>query len=122
MTCLVGGCAFGSMAFAAVFNARFSWTGVPACSTVSPAFSISGAPPGTAALAFVLHDRDAPDFQHGGSTVPYSGKGIVARGAITYIGPCPPSGAKHRYVWTIEALDGQGAKLGTTRAAGSFGR
>ncbi len=122
VTCLVVGCAFGSTAFASAFSARFSWKGHPACSSVSPAFSISGAPPGTAALAFVLHDRDAPDFQHGGSTVPYTGKGVVSRGAIAYVGPCPPSGLTHRYVWTIEALDGQGTTLGSTRAAGSFGR
>ena len=122
VTCLMVGCAFGSTASAAAFSARFSWKGIPACSSVSPAFSISGAPPGTAGLAFVLHDRDAPDFQHGGSTVPYTGKGAVSRGAIAYVGPCPPSGTTHRYVWTIEALDGQGAALGSTKAAGSFGR
>lgn len=122
LTCLVLGCAFGSTALAAAFSARFSWKGIPACSSISPAFSISGAPPGTAALAFVLHDRDAPDFQHGGSTVPFTGKGAVSRGAITYVGPCPPSGATHRYVWTIEALDQQGKTLGSTNATGSFGR
>ena len=121
-TCLVAGSAFVATTFAASFSARFSWKGVPACGSVSPAFSISGAPPGTAGLAFVMHDRDAPDFQHGGSTVPYAGQGVVPRGAITYVGPCPPAGATHRYVWTIEALDGQGTTLGSTRATGSFGR
>ena len=122
VTCFVVGCAFSSMAFASSFSARFSWKGIPACSSVSPAFSISGVPPGTAALAFALHDREAPDFQHGGSTVAYTGKGVVSRGAITYVGPCPPSGTTHRYVWTIEALDGEGATLGSTNATGSFGR
>ena len=122
VTCLLVVCAFGATAFASAFSARFSWKGIPACSSVSPAFSISGAPPGTAALAFVLHDRDAPDFQHGGSTVPYSGKGAIPRGAITSIGPCPPSGTVHRYVWTIEALDGHGTSLKSTSATGSFGR
>ncbi len=121
VTCLVVGCVFASTAFAAAFSAHFSWKGIPACSTVSPAFSIAGAPPGTAALAFVLHDRDAPDFQHGGSTVPYTGQGIVSRGAIAYVGPCPPAGATHRYVWTIQALDAQGKALGTARATGDFG-
>ena len=118
VTCLVS----GSMALASSFSARFSWKGIPACSSVSPAFSISGAPSGTTALAFVLHDRDAPDFQHGGSAVAYTGKGVVSRGAITYVGPCPPSGATHRYVWTIEALDGLGKTLASTNATGSFGR
>ncbi len=122
VTCLVGGCVFGSTAFASSFSVRFSWKGIAACSSVSPAFSISGVPPGTAALAFVLRDRDAPDFQHGGSTVPFTGKGVVPRGAIAYVGPCPPSGTTHRYVWTIEALDGQGTALGSTKATGNFGR
>ena len=122
LACLAVGSTFGSTTFAASFSARFSWRGVPACGSVSPAFSISGAPPGTVALSFVMHDRDAPDFQHGGSTVPYAGQRAVARGAVTYVGPCPPSGATHRYVWTIEALDAQGTTLGTTSVAGSFGR
>ena len=121
-TCLLASSAFVATTLAASFSARFSWKGVPACASVSPAFAISGAPPGTAALAFAMHDRDAPDFQHGGSTVPYTGQSVVSRGAITYVGPCPPSGATHRYVWTIEALDGQGTTLGTTQATGNFGR
>ena len=102
------------------FAATFSWAGIPACATVSPAFALSGVPKGTTALAFVMHDQQAPDFEHGGSTVAYSGGGRVAQGTITYVGPCPPSGEKHRYVWTIEARDGAEKVLGRTTAAGRF--
>ena len=122
LTCLMLDCAFASTSFAAAFSARFSWKGIPACSTISPGFSLSGVPSGTMALSFVMHDRDAPDFQHGGSTVAYTGKGVVPQGAISYVGPCPPPGTTHRYTWTIEALDHSCKTLGSTRAIGSFGR
>ena len=49
-----------------------------------------------------MSDVDAPNFRHGGSTVPYDGSGRVREGAIDYIGPCPPADVLHRYVWTIE--------------------
>jgi phosphatidylethanolamine-binding protein (PEBP) family uncharacterized protein len=105
---------------AAAFTVKFSWSGIPACSNQSPAFTIIGAPTGTSALSFTLHDQDAPDFVHGGSTVPYAGSGAVLDGAITYTGPCPPPGTRHHYVWTVEALDGDGKVLATTRAAKVF--
>ena len=102
------------------FSATFSWTGIPACASVSPAFALAGLPKGTAALAFVMHDRQAPDFEHGGSTVPYAGGGRVPQSAITYTGPCPPPGERHRYVWTIEARDGAGNVLGRVASSGMF--
>ena len=67
----------------------------------------------------MMRDYNAPNFQHGGSTVAYSG-GRVAKGAISYIGPCPPAGEKHRYIWSIEALDANGAVLARARAQGTF--
>jgi phosphatidylethanolamine-binding protein (PEBP) family uncharacterized protein len=67
-----------------------------------------------------MRDLDAPNFNHGGGTVAYAGKGTVARGAIGYVPPCPPGGAKHRYVWTIDALDASGNKLASTSASGTF--
>ncbi len=71
-------------------------------------------------MQFTLHDRDAPDFQHGGGAVAYNGGGSVPEGAIDYIGPCPPAGAIHRYVWTIDALDNAGKVLARTSAAARF--
>lgn len=104
---------------ALAMKASFSWAGIPACNKISPAFSISDAPPETKNLRFTLHDEDAPNFQHGGSTVVFEGK-QVPQGAITYIGPCPPEGQVHHYVWTVEALDDRGHVLDRTTAAGNF--
>ncbi len=60
-------------------KASFSWAGIPACETISPAFTIADAPAGTKSLRFMLHDKDAPHFHHGGSTVAYSGGARAAR-------------------------------------------
>lgn len=106
---------------ASAFSASFSWSGIAACGTTSPAFRISGAPAGTKQLRFRMVDLNAPDYPHGGSTVAYSG-GTVGRGAISYTGPCPPAGSKHTYRWTIEALDDGGKVLGTAAASGVFSR
>lgn len=105
---------------AMAFAARFSWSGIPTCSNVSPPFAISGAPKGTTALRFAMHDLDAPGFEHGGSTAPFSGSGSVPRGAIQYIGPCPPGSERHRYVWTIEALGKNGEVLASSMVQGKF--
>jgi phosphatidylethanolamine-binding protein (PEBP) family uncharacterized protein len=121
-TLLIAAAALTSPHSASAFSAKFSWQGIPPCSTTSPAFAVSGAPRGTAALAFTMRDRDAPDFQHGGSTVPYAGVGKVSKGSITYVGPCPPPGASHRYLWTVDALGRDGAALGSTTAEGRFPR
>jgi phosphatidylethanolamine-binding protein (PEBP) family uncharacterized protein len=94
-------------------------SGIPACSNTSPAFQLSSVPAGTAKLRFEMTDLDKLSFKHGGSTVGYSG-GTVARGAISYTGPCPPGGQKHRYKWTIEALDANGKVLGSTSATAAF--
>ena len=110
---------FAAATPASAMGASFSWNGIAACSGPSPAFSVSGAPAGTANLRFAMRDYDAPDFNHGGGTVPFAG-GKVAQGAISYRGPCPPGGQTHRYIWTIEALDASGKVLATTTAQGSF--
>jgi len=44
----------------------------------------------------------------------------VPEGAINYIGPCPPAGAIHRYVWRIEALDKAGKFIARTTIEGRF--
>ena len=109
-----------SMHEASAFSARFSWSGIKACSRTSPAFTIDDAPKETESLRFIMNDKDAPNFRHGGSTIPYNGSGRVPEGAIDYIGPCPPAGTTHRYVWTIEALDRSGKIIARTTASGSF--
>ena len=105
---------------AAAFSANFTWAGIKACGRTSPAFTIQDAPKETESLRFILTDKDAPGFRHGGSTVPYSVNGLVPEGAINYIGPCPPAGAVHRYIWTIEALDKAGKIVARTAAEGRF--
>jgi len=87
---------------------------------MSPAFTIHDAPRETESLHFIMSDKDAPHFQHGGSTVPYNGDGHVPEGAVDYIGPCPPAGAIHRYIWTIEALDKSGTIIARTSAEVRF--
>jgi phosphatidylethanolamine-binding protein (PEBP) family uncharacterized protein len=117
---LAGAAAVGSARAAQAFSASFSWAGMPACASTSPAFAIRGAPDGTAKLAFEMRDLDAPGFHHGGATVAYDGRGEVARGAIAYVGPCPPSGQVHRYIWTVQALAADGKVLAKTTAEGRF--
>jgi len=104
---------------AAAFTASFSWAGIPACQSVSPAFVLRDVPAGTKRLRFMMTDLDVPSFHHGGSTVPYAG-GAVPRGAIRYTGPCPPAGQRHRYRWTVEALDAAGKVLAITTATAPF--
>jgi phosphatidylethanolamine-binding protein (PEBP) family uncharacterized protein len=101
------------------FSARFSWAGIPACEKISPAFELSGVPAGTKQLRFTMQDLDVPTFHHGGSTIAYQGD-AVRKGAIRYIGPCPPRGERHRYRWTIEALDAAGKVMGTATAMAPF--
>jgi phosphatidylethanolamine-binding protein (PEBP) family uncharacterized protein len=105
---------------ASAFSASFSWSGIRACGRTSPGFTIHDAPKGTESLRFMMNDKDAPNFQHGGSTIPYNGSGRVPEGAIDYIGPCPPTGTIHRYVWTIEAVDKSGKIVARATAEGRF--
>jgi len=100
-------------------DASFSWAGIAPCGKISPAFSLKDVPSATRRLRLMMHDNDAPHFHHGGSTVDYEGP-LVPPGAVTYIGPCPPEGETHHYVWTIEALDAHGNVLAKTTAAGDF--
>jgi phosphatidylethanolamine-binding protein (PEBP) family uncharacterized protein len=109
-----------SLHAASTFSASFSWSGIRACRRTSPAFTIQDAPEGTESLRFVMIDKDAPNFNHGGGIIPYNGGGRVPEGAIDYIGPCPPAGTIHRYVWTIEALDRSGKIIARATAGGSF--
>jgi phosphatidylethanolamine-binding protein (PEBP) family uncharacterized protein len=104
---------------AEAFTASFSWAGIRACEKISPAFELQGVPPGTKRLRFEMKDLDVPGFHHGGSTIAYTGN-AVKRGAVQYIGPCPPGGEHHHYRWTIEALDGAGKRLGTASATATF--
>jgi len=98
---------------------HFSWVGIPACSSISPAFELGGVPADTVRLSFMMTDLNMPTFHHGGSTVAYTGN-LVSRGAINYTGPCPPQGERHNYRWTVQALDADGKILAKGTAVEIF--
>ncbi len=100
-------------------SVRFSWAGIPACASTSPAFELDNVPDDTRQLRFMMTDLNIPSFNHGGSTVTYTGN-VVERGAVTYTGPCPPTGEHHNYRWTVQALDIAGNVLGTANAEAAF--
>jgi Raf kinase inhibitor-like YbhB/YbcL family protein len=95
---------------------------------VSPALAWEGVPEGTAELALVVEDPDAPggtfthwlvygldpgetalpeDVPEGASVTgpPALGQGKNDFGTAGYGGPCPPGGQTHRYVFRLLALD-----------------
>jgi phosphatidylethanolamine-binding protein (PEBP) family uncharacterized protein len=113
----VAACALGCSASAAhAFSASFSW-----CSG-SPQFALTDVPAGTAKLQFAMTDLNVPSFHHGGGTVAYGGEPSVPCGAFAsgFVGPSPPPGQVHTYVFTIKALRTGGAVLGTTTARRKF--
>lgn len=87
---------------------------------VNPPLSISGVPAGTASLALVIEDPDAPgktfyhwlvwnmpadtDTINEGSVPLGAVQGRNSAGNPEYTGPCPPSG-RHRYIFRLYALD-----------------
>ena len=91
----------------APLEVQFDWTLQDKCNGTSPAFIVRGIPAGTASLSFRMTDLDVPSYDHGGGTVANDGSGKVARGAFTYVGPCPPSGS-HRYQFAVTALNASG--------------
>lgn len=86
----------------------------------SPPITLSGVPVGTAKLDIQMTDRNAMDFHHGGGKVAYDGNNSLPYGAFSYTGPCPPS--KHKYRFTVKALDAKGKELATAKAEKFFGQ
>ncbi len=108
------------LAQSARFAVDSTWDGTAPCfDPKSPPFMLSGVPPGTKTLRFVMKDLNAPNFPHGGGTVPYRGQNRIERGAFTYQGPCPPQG-QHTYQWTVEAQDASGKALANSAATKKF--
>jgi Raf kinase inhibitor-like YbhB/YbcL family protein len=120
------GFAFGSSAVAdgEAVDSRFTCDG----EDVSPALAWEGTPEGSAGLALVMEDPDAPGgtFTHWlvygldpaetslpeavpeGAEVegpPTLRQGKNDFGTVGYGGPCPPGGETHRYVFRLLALD-----------------
>lgn len=104
---------------AAGMSASFEWGPTKKCfDTNSPPFKVSGVPKGTVKLGFKMTDLDAPQYRHGGGKVEFTGKSQIPYGAFRYKGPCPPT--RHKYRFTITALDEKGKEIGKTTATRSF--
>jgi Raf kinase inhibitor-like YbhB/YbcL family protein len=104
----------------------------------SPPLEWSGVPEGAAELRLSVTDPDAPGgtFTHwlvtgvdpgvteiGPGEVPGGGtEGPNDFGRTGYGGPCPPPGAAHRYVFTVEALSAEGDVLDAASLTASYGR
>jgi Raf kinase inhibitor-like YbhB/YbcL family protein len=92
---------------------------------VMPDLAWKNAPAGTKSFAITLYDKDAPTgsgFWHwvaydipasttslpggtGGTTLPNGAvEGNTDLGKPGFVGPCPPVGRKHHYVYTVHAL------------------
>jgi Raf kinase inhibitor-like YbhB/YbcL family protein len=94
---------------------------------VSPPLEWSGVPENAAELRVTVTDPDAPsgNFTHwvvsgidpaatgvGAGEVPTGGtEEENSFGETEYGGPCGPAGETHRYIWTVEALSGDGEVL-----------
>ena len=105
---------------------------------VSPPLSWSGVPEDAAELRLTVRDPDAPSgtFTHwlvagidpsssdvGQGMVPAGGtEETNSFGESAYGGPCPPPGAPHRYVFTLEALDTAGDVLASAELTTTYGR
>lgn len=103
------------------FAFDFEWGDISLCTTgypnrvTNPIFSMLAVPAGTARIDFSLTDLDAPNYNHGGGRVAYSGQQTIQPGAFKYDSPCPPNG-QHRYRWTARARDKDGKTLARTNA------
>jgi phosphatidylethanolamine-binding protein (PEBP) family uncharacterized protein len=104
---------------ASAMGLSFSWSGITACGSSPPAFTLSGVPRGTSQLAFNMVDLNVPSYQHGGGSVAYQGNNRIGGGSFSYNGPCPPSG-QHTYRWTVKALDASGKVLASAAASRPF--
>ena len=105
---------------------------------LSPPLAWSDVPEGTSELRLSVTDPDAPSgtFTHwlvtgidpaaagvGQGAVPPGGtEQPNSFGDAAYGGPCPPKGAPHRYVFTIESLDEVGIVLAAAELMTTYGR
>lgn len=111
--------ALASSASAADMKVSFDWGPTKKCfDSKSPPMKLSGVPKGTVRLDIRMKDMNVPDYSHGGGKTDYKGDSL-AYGAVRYRGPCPPTG-KHKYRFTVKALDAKGKALATATADRMF--
>ena len=93
---------------------------------LSPALAWSAPPMGTRSIAIIVSDPDAPmgtfihwviyDLSADARGTPEgvaarealpdgSRQGINSADEVGYYGPCPPGGSRHRYIFTVYAVD-----------------
>ncbi len=110
------------------FSISFEWGDIPLCTSgnpntvPNPRFVLVNVPEGTKFIQFTMTDLDAPNYNHGGGTIAYTGNNIIEPGAFKYQSPCPPSGS-HRYQWTATAKKKTGffsGSLGKAQATKSY--
>jgi phosphatidylethanolamine-binding protein (PEBP) family uncharacterized protein len=106
---------------AADLGVAFSWRASDRCSSLSPEIRVTGFPPATRSFQVKLVDLDVPTWNHGGGSVANDNSGVIRPGALKsgYNGPCPPSG-RHRYQFTVKALDVAGNVIGIGKAVQPF--
>tara|TARA_Y100001968_G_scaffold215440_1_gene198200 strand:- start:252 stop:659 length:408 start_codon:yes stop_codon:yes gene_type:complete len=98
------------------FSFSFEWGDIKSCTTgrpnrvPNPIFSLENVPAGTAVIKFQMKDLNAPNYNHGGGSVEYSGGNTIQPGVFKYKSPCPP-GRVHTYRWKAIARDENGEKL-----------
>jgi len=103
----------------AAMSTSFQWGPTGKCfDSKSPPMSFSGIPDGTVKLDIRMIDLNAPDYNHGGARIDYSGQKSLPYGAFRYRGPCPPT--PHKYRFTIKALDAKGKVLAKAAVAKTF--
>jgi phosphatidylethanolamine-binding protein (PEBP) family uncharacterized protein len=96
---------------------EFTWTGVAACSNVSPRIIVRDFPAATKRFRVELVDMDVAISRHGGGEVDAARDGVIAEGALkSYRGPCP-SQSPIVYEMRVAALDAGGRVIaqGTER-------
>jgi phosphatidylethanolamine-binding protein (PEBP) family uncharacterized protein len=99
----------------------FSWKGIKACTHESPEIRVSDIPDGTDELRVKLKDITAPAWNHGGGRIKHDGSGVISADALNigYNGPCP-SGGRHKYEFSVMAVNAEGIIIGFGKARQSF--
>jgi phosphatidylethanolamine-binding protein (PEBP) family uncharacterized protein len=99
---------------------EFTWTGVAACTDVSPRIIVRDVPPAARRLRVELVDVDSAMSRHGGGEVDVPRDGVIAAGALkSYRGPCPSQKAIE-YEMRVAALDAAGHVIAQGRERQSF--
>lgn len=70
------------------FEIAFDWAGLKSCTgghpnvVANPRIVLTDVPAGSKFIRFKLVHLNAPDFNHGGGTVAYTGQSVIERGAF----------------------------------------